>query len=97
MRVIAKRTLRQFWELHAEAQGPLEAWHSEALKATWATPQQVKEQFGSASILKGGKVVFNIGGNKYRLVVSIDFGRQVCFVKFVGTHTQYDVINVETV
>ena len=91
MRVIAKRTLRQYWKNkpHSDAQGPLEAWHAEALKASWHTPQDVKEQFRSASILKGGRVVFNIGGNKYRLVVAIDYGRQVCFVKFIGTHRQY--------
>jgi len=100
MRVIAKRTLRQFWELnpqYADAQGPLEAWYAEALKAAWKTPQDVKKQFRSASILKGGRVVFNTGGNKYRLVVAIDYSRQACFVKFVGTHEQYDSVNAETV
>lgn len=97
MRVIAKRTLRRFWKRHSDAQGPLEAWHSETLKASWPTPQRVKLQFGSASILKGGRVVFNIGGNKYRLIVSMDFGRQACFVKFIGTHAEYDAINAETV
>ena len=97
MRVIAKRTLRQFWQVHADAQGALEAWHTEALKANWATPQQVKAQFGAASVLKSGRVVFNIGGNKYRLVVAIDFERQLCFVKFVGSHAQYDAIDAEQI
>jgi mRNA interferase HigB len=100
MRVIAKRTLREFWESHpryVDAKGPLEAWHAETLKASWATPQDVKAQFRSASIIKGGRVVFNIGGNKYRLVVAIDYPRQVCFVKFLGTHKQYDSINAEVV
>ena len=99
MRVIAKRTLRQFWERprYVDAQGPLEAWHAETLKASWQTPQQLKEHFRSASVLKSGRVVFNIGGNKYRLVVAVDYGRQVCFVKFVGTHRQYDSIDAETV
>jgi len=97
MRVIAKRTLRQFWEQYPDAQGPLEAWHAEATKARWENPQQVKEQFGSASILKGGRVVFNIGGNKYRLILAIDYGRQACYVKFIGTHRQYDAIEAETV
>ena len=99
MRVIAKRTLRQFWEdaQYADAQGPLEAWHAETLKSSWQTPQEVKEQFRSASILKGGRVVFNIGGNKYRLVAAIDYGRQACFVKFIGTHRQYDSIDAETI
>lgn len=97
MRVIAKRSLREFWQHHSDAKGPLEAWHAEASKASWQTPQDVKEQFGSASILKAGRVVFNIGGNKYRLIVSIDYGRRACFVKFIGTHKQYESINAETV
>ncbi len=99
MRVISKRTLRQFWEnaQHADARALLEAWHEEALKATWQTPQEIKEQFRSVSILKGGRAVFNIGGNKYRLVVAIDYGRQACFVKFIGTHKQYDSLDAETI
>jgi mRNA interferase HigB len=100
MRVIAKRTLREFWQSsprYADVQGPIEAWHAETSKASWRTPQEVKAQFGSASILKGGRVVFNIAGNKYRLVVSLDYERQACFVKFIGTHEQYDRIDAETV
>ena len=97
MRVISKRTLRQFWEKYPDAKGPLEAWHAETLKARWETPQQIKKQFRSASILKGGRVVFNIGGNKYRLILAMDYGRQASYVKFVGTHHQYDAIDAETV
>lgn len=97
MRIIAKRTLRQFWLIHADAKGPLEAWHAEARRAAWTTPQQVKRIFGSASILKNGRVVFNIAGNKYRLVVAIDYGRGACFVKFIGNHAQYDAIDAETI
>jgi mRNA interferase HigB len=100
MRVIAKRALREFWQSsprYADAQGPIEAWHAEISKASWRTPQEVKDQFRSASILKGGRAVFNIAGNKYRLVVAIDYKRQVCFVKFIGTHEQYDRIDAETV
>lgn len=97
MRVIAKRSLREFWQQHPDSEGPLEAWHAEAVKATWQTPQEVKAQFRSASILKNSRAVFNIGGNKYRLIVSIDYGRQACFVKFVGTHKRYDAIDAETV
>lgn len=97
MRVIAKRALRHFWERHRDAQGPIEAWHAEVAKASWKTPQGVKAQFASASILKGGRAVFNIGGNKYRLVVAIDYVRQACFVKFIGTHEEYDSIDAQTV
>jgi mRNA interferase HigB len=100
MRVIAKRTLREFWQSssqYGDAQGPIEAWHAEAEKASWRTPQEVKAQFRPASVLKGGRVVFNMAGNKYRLVVALDYTRQACFVKFIGTHEQYDRINAETV
>ena len=98
VRVIAKRTLREFWETapkNSDAQGPLEAWYFETLKATRTTPQELKAQFRSASILKNNRVVFNIAGNKYRLVVAIDYRRQACFVKFIGTHKQYEAIDAE--
>ncbi len=100
MRVIAKRTLREFWESspkYANAKGSLEAWYSEALKAKWKSPQELKLQFGHASILKNNRVIFNIAGNKYRLVVAIDYFRQAMFIKFIGTHKQYDEINPEEV
>jgi len=89
MRVIAKRTLRRFWESaphYADAKGPLEAWHTEARKAQWRTPQDIKAQFRQASILKNNRVVFNIGGNKYRLVAAVDYQRQALFIRFIGTH-----------
>jgi mRNA interferase HigB len=76
---------------------PLEACHAEALKAIWQTPQDIKAQFRSASILKNNRVVFNIGGNKYRLVVAIDYTRQTIFVRFIGTHKQYDKIDAEVI
>jgi len=99
MRIIAKRTLRRFWELHnySDSRGPLEAWHSESIKANWKTPQDIKKQFRSASILKNSRVVFNIAGNKYRLIVAVDYKRQAMFIKFIGTHKQYDEIDVEAI
>ncbi len=100
MRVIAKRTLRAFWESspkHADSKGSLEAWHAEVLKATWKSPQELKAQFRNASILKNNRVVFNIAGNKYRLVVTIDYFRQAVYIKFIGTHRQYDEIDAEKV
>ena len=97
MRIIAKRTLREFWEQpkFSDAQSALEAWHFEALKASWQTPQDIKEKYRSASFLKNNRVVFNIAGNKYRLIVSVDYQRQACFIKFIGTHKQYDDIDAE--
>lgn len=100
MRVIARSTLKAFYEdnpHYADAKEPLDAWYREALKAAWTTPGELKEQFRSASILKNGRVVFNIAGNKYRLVVHINFKAGIIFVRFIGTHKQYDAINPEEV
>jgi mRNA interferase HigB len=100
MRVIAKRTLRRFWESapqYADAKGPLEAWYAEARKAQWYTPQDIKAQFRQASILKNNRVVFNIGGNKYRLIAAMDYQRQALFIRFIGTHAQYNTIDAEVV
>jgi len=99
MRVIAKRTLQRFWEQPANqaAQGPLESWHEEALKASWKSPQEVKSQYRNASICGNNRVVFNIGSNKYRLVVEMQYQAGIAWVKFIGTHAEYDKINVEAV
>ncbi len=100
MRIIAKRTLREFWKSspkYADARASLEAWHEEVTEADWENPQQVKSQFRHASILKDSRVVFNIKGNNYRLVTKINYPYRVVYVRFVGTHKQYDDIDVETV
>jgi mRNA interferase HigB len=99
MRVVAKSSLKKFWERpeYSDAQGPLECWHEETLRATWSSPQAVKAQYGNASICANNRVVFNIGGNKYRLVVEMQYRAGIAWVKFIGTHAQYDKINVETV
>ncbi len=97
MRVIAKRTLVNFWWQYQDAQRPLEAWHDIVLKSDWKTPQDVKASFAIASICDNNRVVFNIGGNKYRLVVEIAYQISVVWVKFIGTHKAYDSINVEDV
>ena len=97
MRVIAKRALREFWQSHPAARGPLEAWHREAMKADWRSPQAIKAQYRNASIVKGKRVVFNIAGNKYRLVVKINYDYGIAYVRFVGTHTEYDGVDVEQV
>jgi mRNA interferase HigB len=99
MRVIAKSTLKKFWEQSAygDAQGPLASWHEEALKADWKSPQAVKAQYRNASICGNNRVVFNVGGNKYRLVVEMQYQAGIAWVKFIGTHAQYDKIDVETV
>ncbi len=97
MRVIARRTLRDFWQRHERAEQPLQAWYAEATKAAWRGPQDIKDTYRHASFLRDNRVVFNIGGNHYRLVVHINFDYQIVYVKFVGTHTEYDRINPESV
>ena len=100
MHIIAKSRLRLFWEgssSYLDAKEPLTEWYRHFEKAHYATPQEIKAVFGTTSILKGGRVVFNIGGNKYRLIVAFDFERQLGFIKFVGTHAQYDDIDAERV
>ena len=100
MRVIALRTLRHFWETHPhgrEAEAALRAWYTEAARAGWATPSEVKAQYRHASVLKNGRVVFNIAGNKFRLVVRINYPYRVVYVRFVGTHAEYDAIDVDTI
>ena len=100
MRIIAKRTLRTFWEDHPRgprAKSALESWYAEAAHAEWTRPTDVTAMYGDASILKDGRVVFNIAGNKYRLVVRINYGYQVVFIRFVGTHQEYDDIDAETI
>lgn len=97
MRVIARRTLKRFWEKHPDAEEPLKAWYAEARAASWQQPQDIKNRHGSASFVGNNRVVFNIGGNKYRLVVHVRYDNGIVFLRFIGTHTEYDRIDVETV
>ena len=99
MRVVAKSTLVKFWSQprHADSQGALQSWYDEAIKANWRTPQNIKDQYSSASICASNRVVFNIAGNKYRLVVEMQYRAGIAWVKFAGTHARYDQINVESV
>ena len=97
MRVIAKRTLRAFWEQHEDAEEPLLAWFREAEKADWNSPTQVKERYRSASFVGTDRVVFNIKGNTYRLVVRIRYAQRIVFIRFVGTHAEYDRIDAAEV
>lgn len=97
MTVIAKKALRDFWEKHADAEQQLKTWYKEASKATWESPAAIKKDYAKASILKGGRAVFDICGNKYRLVVDINYERQWAFIRFIGTHTDYDKIDANTI
>ena len=97
MRVITKKTLRNFWEKHEDAEQALKAWYHEAKKANWESPNDIKQRYRSADFLPGNRVVFNIKGNHYRLVVKIVYEIQCIYVRFVGTHKEYDRINSEEI
>lgn len=97
MRIITKGTLQDFWTKNPQAEQALKAWHAEAKSATWLTPEDVKEKYGSASIINSNRVVFNICGNKYRLVVHIVYRSGCIYIRFIGTHKEYDNINVEEI
>ena len=97
MRIISKKTLKDFYEQakYQDSKSALEAWHKEVLKLNWNNPNEIKEMYKSASIIGDTKVVFNIAGNKYRLIVTINYYAEIVFIKFIGTHKQYDKINIE--
>jgi mRNA interferase HigB len=98
MQVIAQRTLKQFWARHPQAEGPVRAWLATASGARWTSPGDVKRQFGSTVDFVGdNRVIFDLGGNKYRLVVHVSFTFGRILVKFIGTHAEYDRIDPETV
>ena len=97
MRIIAKRKLREFWELRPDAEEPLLAWYREVQKEDWDTPAKVKVKYRTASVIGGNRVVFNIKGNDYRLVVKINYPYRVVYIRLVGTHAEYDAIDVEEV
>ena len=95
MRIISNKTLKQFYEnpLYSDSKSSLQSWYYEALKASWQTPNEIKAQYKSASIIGEGRVVFNIHGNKYRLIVKINYYASIIFIRFVDTHKEYDKIN----
>ena len=97
MRVIAKKILREFWEKHADSENQLKTWFKEASKANWSSPNDIKNEYPKASILKAGRVVFNIFGNKYRLIVHINYQRKWVFIRYIGTHNEYDNIDAEKI
>lgn len=97
MRIISRRTLREFWNVYPDSEEPLKAWFQEATHADWANPHDVKALYGNASVIGDGRIVFNIAGNKYRLIVWFNFPYRIGYIRFVGTHAEYDGIDAENV
>ncbi len=96
-RIIAKRTLREFWKRHAESEQYLKTWYQTARTSNWKTPNDIKQTYANASILHDNRIVFNIKGNSYRLIVKFNYQRQWAFIRFIGTHAEYDKIDATTI
>ncbi len=96
-RIFVKGTLRKYWEKHTDCEQYLKTWYSTSMNANWKNPSDVKRTYTTASILKNGRIVFNIKGNSYRLVVRVNFEKQWIFIRFIGTHVEYDKINANTI
>jgi mRNA interferase HigB len=96
-RVFAKSTLREFWVKNPDAEQHLKTWYDTVMSAEWKTPNDVKKTYANASILKQSRIVFNIKGNAYRLVAKFNFEKQWIFIKFIGTHVEYNKIDVNTI
>lgn len=97
MRVITLRTLKQFWLAKPDAEKALKAWYAEAKAADWQSPADIKTKYRSVSILHDSRVIFNICGNKYRLTVKINYRFSTIYIRFIGTHKEYDAINAEEI
>ena len=97
MRIIARSALREFWKRQPQAEQPLKSWYKVVTAADWATPDDVKADYPRASFLKGNRVCFNIGGNKFRVVIRINYPYRVVYIRFVGTHKEYDAIDANTI
>ena len=97
MRVISVKRLKLFWQRHPDAEKALRAWYTEVKKARWNGPRDIKTDYRTASILRNDRVVFNIKGNTYRLVVAVKYEFQIVYVRFIGTHVAYDKINAEEI
>ena len=96
-RIFSRGTLRQFWEKYPEAEQYLKSWYETAIHADWKSPNDVKSTYVNASILKNQRIVFNIKANSYRLIAKFNFEKQWIFIKFIGTHQDYDKINANTI
>ena len=97
MRIVAVATLKRFWARHPAAEQPLKAWYDEARHAKWSTPQDIKDRYASASFIGKNRVVFDIKGNDYRLIVAMAWHFQAVYIKFVGTHAEYNRVDARTV
>ncbi len=97
MRIIKRATLRKFWEIHADAEQPLKAWFHDVKSADWESPRDIKAVYGNSSVIGDNRIVFNIAGNKYRLIVKFNYPYRIGYIRFIGTHAEYNKVDAETI
>jgi len=97
MRIIALATLRDFWNMHPDAEAPLRSWYTLASRSDWRRPADVKAAYRNASVVANNRIVFNVKGNDYRLIAAVHYNRGMMFIRFVGTHREYDKIDAGTI
>ena len=97
MRIIARSALREYWQKHPETEQPLKAWFDDTSRANWKTPSDIKDNYANASIIANNRVIFNIKGNNHRLIVHIRYDISIVFIRFIGTHQEYDKIDATTI
>jgi len=97
MRIISRKLLREFWQRHPDAQQPLQSWYADVKHADWQTPADIKDVYRNASFVANNRVIFNIKGNKYRLIIVVQYHYGIVYIRFVGTHQEYDKIDAATI
>jgi len=97
MRIISRKKIREFWEKHPDARQSLQAWYTDVKQADWKTPTDIKNIYNNVSFVANNRVVFNIKGNKYRLVVAVQYKYRIVYIRFIGTHREYDKIDAASI
>ena len=97
MRIISRKKLREFWDIHPEARSGLESWFADVKSSNWEKPSDIKEIYRNASFIEHNRVIFNIRGNQYRLIVVVQYSFKIVFIRFVGTHEEYDEIDAKSI
>jgi mRNA interferase HigB len=97
MRVLSKKTLKTYWTIHQDCEQQLKTWYKESEEAIWKNPRDIKRDYPSTSFLEDNRVVFNIKGNKYRIIVKVNYDYGIAWIRFVGTHAEYDKINASKI
>ena len=97
MRIISRKALREFWGRHTDARQVVQSWYSDVKRSDWSSPSDIKRMYRSASIIANNRVVFNIKGNQYRIVVVVQYEFKIVYIRFIGTHSEYDRIDAEII